>query len=573
MVFDNSVGISVRGLTEIVPVSFEGHLGAIHRPSGGVGNGTSIVICPAIGRDGRWTYRTLFLLAEQLARLGYEVLRYDHRGEGDSLGLSVADNQWAHWLVGVKQAAQFARSHTTARKLIVAGLRIGATLASCSAPEVAPDGLILLDPCASGEAWLRELRLVSAMLAAPQGDIIDVFGLRLSAASIASLERQAIPLLSGPAVLLASPKPTKLIADKLGDDVTITPFTGYADLFKDSHVNEAPVALIDAIVAWLEPRFGMEKVVLSRASAPVAELRGRNWVERPVEFGDGLRGVLCKPLRRSTAQAVVLTNTAAEPRAGVGNFTTAACRALADAGVAALRFDFRGYGESATPNDGQVHVYETDRLPDLAAAAALLNGEGFDRLSVAGVCTGGFHSVHAVLDSELFEKAIAINSWLVWRPGAKLDLSAFAKSLRSIYWRAPVESRKWTRPLRRMVRAAVAPRLLWAKRTFKADATLRQVRQKIRERLGGERTIHLVFGKEDRAREGLQEFGWGGAWLARRQGASLKVVDQLDHGMFSKTSQALAIKEIFAVLGVTPPGPAESRSVSAPYAEPASAMS
>src|SRR4051812_11685208 len=109
--------------TEVLPVAFAGLMGSIHRPLFEPRWGMTIVICSPVGRDACWTYRSLFLWAETLASRGFQVLRYDHRGEGDSQDIDPSADQWTHWLAGLKDAAAFARVQTGAQGLVLAGLR------------------------------------------------------------------------------------------------------------------------------------------------------------------------------------------------------------------------------------------------------------------------------------------------------------------------------------------------------------------------------------------------------------------------------------------------------------------
>ena len=43
--------------TEILPVAFGPHRGALHRPAGQRARALAVVICPPIGRDARCAYR------------------------------------------------------------------------------------------------------------------------------------------------------------------------------------------------------------------------------------------------------------------------------------------------------------------------------------------------------------------------------------------------------------------------------------------------------------------------------------------------------------------------------------
>lgn len=544
-------------VAEMIPVSFDGHAGAIHRPLGDARCGVTVVICAAVGREARCAYRPLFLWAEALAARGFQVLRYDHRGEGDSLDLDPAADQWRYWLDGVAQAADFARAYTGARQLVLTGLRIGAALALSAAEAVRPDGVMLLAPIPTGEAWLRDLRLAAAIQNAPptSDDSIEVDGLRLSAATVRQLQAVDVASIapSWRSAFVATTAAGRGMASALGPAVTSTPFEGYGKLFKEPHVNAAPARVFDLAATWLEGFAAEVGPPLPAPEPPPAQLETDDWLERPVTFGDGLRGVLCAPKRATNTQAVIFGNTAGDPRAGVGGFATRACRALAAAGVAALRFDFRGIGESHAGGDGRTHVYETERLGEFRSAATLMNQHGCGDIVLAGVCTGGFHAVRAVLQDETFGRAVAINSWLVWRPGRQLELRSETAQGRLKAQPAPRPTSRWARLISGDLDlgGALLRRLRQAWSAWRPDRPCRDVRRDMRNASSRGARIHILLGRGDPSMQGLEaDFGFDCAWLARLPGVSVSILPGLEHALFSVESQEKAVRGLFDILGL-----------------------
>src|SRR5262245_11304927 len=57
-----------------------------HPPPLEIRRGGAIVVCPPIGYEYMSAYRTLKILAERLAALGFDVLRIDYHGTGNSSG-------------------------------------------------------------------------------------------------------------------------------------------------------------------------------------------------------------------------------------------------------------------------------------------------------------------------------------------------------------------------------------------------------------------------------------------------------------------------------------------------------
>jgi alpha-beta hydrolase superfamily lysophospholipase len=550
---------------ELVPVSFNGHAGVLHRPADRLQDRPALLLCPALGRDARCAYRPLFLWANTLACLGFHVLRYDHRGEGDSQSLDEGADQWSVWIRGAIEAAEFVRSYAPTRGLIVGGLRVGATLAAATAQASRPDGLMLLAPFSSGQAWLRELKLAAAVQSdAPQpGDVLEVDGLRLSAATVSTIERtNHFVSLKNPvwrAAFLASVGPKDALTKSLGPNLTHVPFSGYGKLFKEAHLNEPPTKLFEQATAWLE-RFSdaaHTTPMPAGGDAPSitplnAKLYGSGWIEEPVSFGSGLRGVLCLPACPVGRRAIIFGNTAGDPRAGVGGFATKACRALAATGIGALRFDFLGIGESATRNHWRSHIYETSRVNDFHQAADLLHTYGYSDVTVAGICAGGYHAVRAVLEDNRFTRAVAINSWLIWRPGGSLEVPRpLPTRLGAVF-----QQRAWSRLIKgemdiRRIPAGLAFRIRQAWMSRRPDALCKATRALFAGAADRGARIGLIFGQGDAAMQGVEaDFGRGAAWLRRLPGVRFSVLPGVDHPLLSQASQNLVSNELLTFLGL-----------------------
>lgn len=545
--------------TEIVSVAFEGHFGALHRPCAGDVADVAVVICPAVGRDARCAYRALFSWAQELASLGLPVLRYDPLGEGDSCPLADDADQLEPWVDGVVQAAKVARKHTGARKLVLVGLRLGGALALAAAQKIRPDGLMLLAPIVSGDAFLRELKLAAAVQKLPMDEErgLEVDGLRLSPATVANLKNfeTAGVVPTWRAAFLATPGPAGALAGRLGDGVASVRFEGYSLFFKEPHLNQPPTALFAEAGRWLSDFSGggTAKAPLVRPPPP-AQLDGPGWVERPVTFGGGLRGVLCLPCGKRSGRAVLIGNTAADPRAGNGNFGARASRALASRGVAALRFDFFGLGESpGLVTEGEINC--KSRAGDFRAASDVVKECGFSRITLVGVCTGGYHAVEAALEAGSYDRAVAFNTWLVYRPDRPLFLrSETAKGGKPRRAIAEGASR-WQRIVHGeidlgVVLARTARRLcsfLWP------DPECRAVRRRIRSACATGAKIYLLQGRGDASTRRLaDDFGPGCLWLRARPGVAVSVLERLEHSVSSTQGQAHALRELFRIMGADP---------------------
>ena len=110
--------------------------------------------------------------------------------------------------------------------------------------------------------------------------------------------------------------------------------------------------------------------------------------ERAVSFGPGdrLAGILAH--RGGDADvACLLLNVGVTRRSGPRRLNVKLARALARIGVASLRFDLSGIGDSAPPDGGS--DYRTQAVDDLRAAMDAVEREtGIARFCVLGICSG-----------------------------------------------------------------------------------------------------------------------------------------------------------------------------------------
>ena len=105
--------------------------GRSERPLFGVRHGaqgaardTAVLICPSWGLEALRSQRGLRQLAQALAAQGYEVLRFDYSGTGDSHG----DGRQArleYWLQDLDTAARELRDSSGRDRLCIVGMRIG----------------------------------------------------------------------------------------------------------------------------------------------------------------------------------------------------------------------------------------------------------------------------------------------------------------------------------------------------------------------------------------------------------------------------------------------------------------
>jgi hypothetical protein len=122
--------------------------------------------------------------------------------------------------------------------------------------------------------------------------------------------------------------------------------------------------------------------------------------ERPLAFGDGARliGTVTLPDPPAAAAPVgfVLFNAGMVHRVGPHRVNVRLARRLARRGVASIRFDLAGHGDSARLT-GQ-HSFEEQAVVDLRAAMdALAAASGLERFAIFGLCSGAYHGYATAL--------------------------------------------------------------------------------------------------------------------------------------------------------------------------------
>ena len=119
-----------------------------------------VLICQADGHEYARAHRNLQQLAIQLSATGFEVMRFDFSGCGNSTGLNSLATP-ARWQREILTAIQTFKERADLEGISVLGIRLGATLAAlatdqCDASQIIQN-LILWDPVRSGQPYLQHL--------------------------------------------------------------------------------------------------------------------------------------------------------------------------------------------------------------------------------------------------------------------------------------------------------------------------------------------------------------------------------------------------------------------------------
>jgi alpha-beta hydrolase superfamily lysophospholipase len=136
--------------------------GLYHPATGQNPRGRGVLLCSPIAHEHIRSHRALRFLAVQLAREGFDVLRFDYFAVGDSAGES-EEARVEHWQADVAAAAQELRALAGIESLAVVGVRFGATIVA-TAKDLQADHLVLWDPVIDGQRYLTHLQEMHAAM-------------------------------------------------------------------------------------------------------------------------------------------------------------------------------------------------------------------------------------------------------------------------------------------------------------------------------------------------------------------------------------------------------------------------
>ncbi len=587
------------------PVLFDGRFGWLHPAEGPSG----VVLCYPFGYDALCTYRGMRRLAERLAARGMPVLRFDYSGTGDAAGEASEPGRWRAWIDSIKQAVALLRETTGVERVTLCGLRLGGTLAALAAQELGGvDGLVLLAPVLSGKNYQRELRahyrqwlLMPGALdceVEPDTDaFVEAYGFRLYRDALESL--RAVDLQrdawrpAGRVLVLDSLDPVRVDAlvahyREQGVQVERQAFDEYGKFMMESLDSEIPQAAFRSIEDWLvcgaehpvrrehqaadsdahthtAPHAEqMADHVVDRAayiSAATGHLVEPGVIETPVWLEGGrMFGIYCVPASHAAAApAALLLNTGAVSRIGNARLGVRFARRLARQGIASLRVDLGGLGDSQPSLDSLSldALYAQAGADDAACAARWLTAQGHRGAVLLGICAGAFVGLHAASREPAVIGAVLVNlQKFTWRnirdkhrkpSGQEAALGSTRRYLRSM-----CQPRKWLRVVRGQTGGLLVARELAKRFAARFGATLADRIERISGIQLGPRderrlftALHargvdtrLLYGVLDEGVEELERnFGVHGGRLRRFDRIGVAFCERTDHAILSARAQ------------------------------------
>ena len=568
------------------PIVFDGKFGWLHTANGPDG----VVMCSPFGYDSLCTYRGMRRLAERLAARGMPVLRFDYPATGDSAGDPTDLGLWRAWIDSVKQAVAHLRATTGVERISLCGLRLGGMLAALAAQELGDvQSLVLMSPVLSGKNYQRELRAsyrqwlndpaaMDCVVEPDTDEFVEAYGFRMYRDTLESLRTADLfGSTSRPAarvLLIDSLSPARAGAlaahyTEHGVAVERQSFDEYNRFMMEPLDSEIPRAAFESIERWLVAGSAPAARLAARVPAPARgeEPAGGHYVapgmhETPVWLNDGkVFGIYCRPdgAAAASAPAVLLLNTGAVSRIGNGRFGVHFARRLARQGIASLRIDVRGVGDSMPSYDtlSLDALYSQQCAQDAACASSWLAARGHAGALLLGICSGAYMALHAATREAAVVGAVIVNvQKFRWHNVCDehgkpmIPVSAFGSTRN--YMRSMKQPGKWLRVLKGDTGGWGLVRELVARQLARTGTTLADlIEQLCGIELGAreERHLfagldahgvdtHLVFGVLDEGVEELERyFGARGTRLARFTRVHVAFCKHTDHAILSSVAQ------------------------------------
>ncbi|MDB4957471.1 MAG: hypothetical protein JWO36_5040 [Myxococcales bacterium] len=549
--------------------------GVVHKPSVRHALGIGLVIVPPFGYEAICTHRSLRHLAEAGARAGLVAVRLDLDGTGDSEGNDLEHGRLDAWLASIADACDLARG-SGANRIVLAGVRLGATLASLAAAQrndVA--GVIAIAAVPSGKALVREGRALQMQLAlapAPDGrtsdDVHELVGFALTGETRTALSQ--IDLVKAQ----RAPAPAMLIVDRddlagndkwtaalraLGVEVEVQRLPGYVAMVADPHCSEVPHAIVEAAIRFAVTRPALPVTSSAEVIASPRALLGGDVTEDLVELDNWMTGIATRGHTRSE-RAVILLNAGATYRIGPNRLHVELARRLAARGDLVLRVDLSGLGDSAArPGAAENVVYSDHAIADVGLAVAWARQQGAHKVAVVGLCSGAYHALKAAVDGQLIDTVVPINPLtFFWKPGMPLDFAAFRVTTETArYQKSLASPSSWLKLLRGDVNVVRVARILGERARDVAEHRARDVARRLRvpltDDLGGELlalgrrdiAMRFIFAGDDPGHSLLvEQAGSALPRLTRTGKLSMHVVAAADHTFTPRWSHGLLLDAI-----------------------------
>jgi alpha-beta hydrolase superfamily lysophospholipase len=433
----------------------------LHRPNAATDHG--VVICPPHGFEQVHSHRSLRQLADDLARAGHLVCRFDYHGTGDSAGTDEDPDRVAVWRSNIADILQWMRLEHGCRRLSVIGVRLGALLALDAASQQPLANLVLWVPVDKGGQYVREMEALSLTSgpAAANSDDIEAAGFvvtRQTADDLVKLDAVNSRPRCQRALIVARDdlSENRELVDHLirqGVDATQIREPGYADMMALPHETQVPHHAIAAIVGWLSGAAKGDRPVQVEINGSTEAAVAANVRETiaPINGPPELFAIVTQPVAVAPPDLplIVLLNGGSAYHVGPNRLHVLLARELASHGFQVMRLDLAGLGDSDADDDARENdPYVSTIFRDVDLALRYVERHfGASRIVLMGLCSGAYAAFQAAaqFSNPVFVECVLINPLtFYWTDGMSLS-SPRAKELKDFhyYMGAALQPSKW----------------------------------------------------------------------------------------------------------------------------------
>ena len=440
---------------------------------------------------------------------------------------------------------------------------------------------MLWNPPVQGKRYVRELQAIAQSAAGPQGQgtdgAIEAGGFLMSAETAASVRaidlRARVPRVRERALLVER--------DDMGEDDALARHLdaagipterlrapGWVAMMAEHQFTVVPEAALDAITRWVsaEPHRMTGRPGVAATMAPRVALDG-GLQEEACRFGEAvsLFGILARQDGDPSRRAVLMFNAGSVHHVGPNRGYVALARTLAAKGLACLRFDLEGIGDSVLRGPGREnHPYPEHSVRDARAAIDhLKRAHGYRRFIALGLCSGANTAFHAGLADvgKDIEEVVLVNPLIYYyEEGMSLEIVDFFADAQA-YRQSMRDPRRWMKLARgdvnfRRLGQVMMARLATATRSAAAAAIEALVPSRAPRlardlaTLAAERRVTVFLSEHDAARDILMDGARRTVARGVRSGRiRLEAIAGADHTFSRSAPREEMIRRVARTLG------------------------
>lgn len=152
----------------------------------------SVVVAPPLLSEATRSNYVLREIATRLSHSGYNVLRFDFSGCGDSFG-DLTTIRVEHWINDLMDAAKELQDITGATRLSVFSVRFSCWLAAAVSADIRWDLMFMWDPLLRGSDWIERLTTVSERMRALSSTVPHEYMGELTSSAFANSIKESQP--------------------------------------------------------------------------------------------------------------------------------------------------------------------------------------------------------------------------------------------------------------------------------------------------------------------------------------------------------------------------------------------